>query len=192
MRPSSYIEINNFYTPTVYEKGAELCRMMHTLIGETAFRKAMDTYFDRFDGDAATVEDFVDCMADASGRDLSQFFIWYEQSGTPRLTVTTAYDAKNGVYDVSVSQVTLPTPGQREKKPLHMPLRIGLVGRDGHDLQLHLDGTGRSMIRSSSCIRKTKCSGFAMCWNDRFCRSTVALRHPSHCILMPPQRIYCF
>ena len=82
-RPSSYIEINNFYTPTVYEKGAEICRMMKTLIGEAAFRKAMDLYFDRHDGDAATVEDFVRCMADASGRNLDQFFKWYEQAGTP-------------------------------------------------------------------------------------------------------------
>ena len=83
VRPSSYIEINNFYTPTVYEKGAEICRMMQTLIGETAFRKAMDLYFERHDGEAATVEDFVRCMADASGRDLAQFFRWYEQAGTP-------------------------------------------------------------------------------------------------------------
>ncbi len=142
VRPSSYIEINNFYTPTVYEKGAELCRMLHTLIGENAFRKAMDLYFMRHDGEAATVEDFMTCMAEASGRDLSQFFVWYEQSGTPRIYVKTEHDAERALYEVTVSQDTPASPGQPDKKPLHMPLGIGLVGRDGTDLPLHLDGVG--------------------------------------------------
>ncbi len=142
VRPTSYIEINNFYTPTVYEKGAELCRMMHTLIGDAAFRKAMDIYFERFDGTAATVEDFVSCVAEASGRDLSQFFTWYEQAGTPRLDVRGVHHAANDIYEVTVSQVTPPTPGQDAKKPLHMPLRIGLIGNDGQDLALHLEGKG--------------------------------------------------
>ncbi len=142
VRPTSYIEINNFYTPTVYEKGAEICRMLHTLMGEAAFRKAMDIYFERHDGEAATVEDFVACMAEASRRDLTQFFKWYEQAGTPRLDVKSSHDAATGIYDVTISQVTAPTPGQAEKKPLHMPLRIGLVAQDGQDLPLMLDGTG--------------------------------------------------
>ena len=111
-RPNAYIEINNFYTPTVYEKGAEICRMMKTLIGEKAFRKAMDLYFERHDGEAATVEDFVRCMADASGRDLTQFFKWYEQAGTPHVKVTTHYDAKAKTFDLTLAQKTAPTPGQ--------------------------------------------------------------------------------
>jgi aminopeptidase N len=105
-RPSSYIEINNFYTPTVYEKGAEICRMMKTLIGDVAFRKAMDLYFKRHDGEAATVEDFVRCMADASGRDLKQFFTWYQQAGTPRLNVRGSYNASARTYDLTVAQST--------------------------------------------------------------------------------------
>jgi aminopeptidase N len=142
VRPTSYIEINNFYTPTVYEKGAEICRMLHTLMGDAAFRKAMDIYFVRHDGEAATVEDFVACMAEASGRDLAQFFTWYEQAGTPRVNVKGVHDAATGVYDVTISQVTAPTPGQDFKKPLHIPFRIGLVGQDGQDLPLILEGKG--------------------------------------------------
>ncbi len=141
-RPSSYIEINNFYTPTIYEKGAEICRMMHTLIGDVAFRKAMDLYFERHDGEAATVEDFVCCMADASGRDLSQFFTWYEQSGTPQISVTTKHDEAAETFDVSVSQSVVPTVDQPDKRPLHIPLAIGLLGADGNELPLHLEGTG--------------------------------------------------
>ena len=141
-RPSSYIEINNFYTPTVYEKGAEICRMMKTLIGDKAFRKAMDIYFERHDGEAATVEDFVACMADASGRDLSQFFKWYEQAGTPGVKVTTSYDQKNKTFDLTLEQKTVPTPGQAEKLPMHIPLRFGLVGTGGEDMPLDLEGVG--------------------------------------------------
>ncbi len=142
VRPESYIEINNFYTPTVYEKGAEICRMLHTLIGETAFREAMDIYFARHDGQAATVEDFIACMAEASGRDLAQFFLWYEQAGTPRLNIRGVYDAAENAYDVAIAQMTAPTPGQKEKRPLHMPLRIGLLAQDGQDLPLMLEGKG--------------------------------------------------
>ena len=142
-RPNSYIEINNFYTPTVYEKGAEICRMMKTLIGEAAFRKAMDIYFERHDGDAATVEDFVACMADASGRDLSQFFKWYEQAGTPHVGVSKRYDAKTQTFDVTLEQRTAPTPGQALKQPMQIPLGIGLVGRDGEDMVLDLEGVGK-------------------------------------------------
>ena len=142
VRPSSYIEINNFYTPTVYEKGAEICRMMKTLIGATAFRKAMDVYFARHDGEAATVEDFVACMADASGRDLSQFFTWYEQAGTPQVTAHGHYDAAGRNYELTIEQRTAATPGQAGKMPLHMPLGVGLVGPSGEDLPLDLEGTG--------------------------------------------------
>ena len=133
-RPSSYIEINNFYTATVYEKGAELCRMLHTLLGEKTFRKAMDLYFERHDGEAATVEDFVACMADASGRDLTQFFRWYEHAGTPHVTAHGEYDGDTKTYTLNVSQETDPTPGQDEKPPRQIPLVTGLVGPDGRDL----------------------------------------------------------
>ncbi len=141
-RPNSYIEINNFYTATVYEKGAEICRMMKTLIGEVTFRKAMDIYFERHDGEAATVENFVACMADASGRDLTQFFKWYEQAGTPRVAVTTNYDAKAKTFDLKLSQKTFPTPGQPEKQAMHIPFNLGLVGPDGSDMALDLEGVG--------------------------------------------------
>ncbi len=141
-RPSSYIEINNFYTPTVYEKGAEICRMMQTLIGKDTFRKAMDLYFARHDGEAATVEDFVQCMADASGRDLAQFFTWYEQAGTPHVIAEGAFDAATRTYTLTLEQRTSPTPGQSEKVPLHIPLGIGLVAADGEDIALDLEGVG--------------------------------------------------
>ncbi len=142
VRPSSYIEINNFYTPTVYEKGAELCRMMQTLIGAAAFRKAMDFYFERHDGEAATVEDFVTCMADASGRDMAPFFRWYEQAGTPQVIAECHYDAGRKTFDLTLEQRTLPTPGQSEKVPLPIPQALGLVGPDGEDMPLDLDGVG--------------------------------------------------
>ena len=142
VRPSSYIEINNFYTPTVYEKGAEICRMMKALIGGTAFRKAMDLYFARHDGEAATVEDFVTCMAEASGRDLTQFFAWYEQAGTPQVIAEGHYDQKARTFDLTLEQRTGATPGQPEKMPLQIPLGIGLVGPDGEDMPLDLEGTG--------------------------------------------------
>ncbi len=142
VRPSSYIEINNFYTATVYEKGAELCRMMKSLIGPVAFRKAMDLYFTRHDGDAATVEDFVRCMADASGRDLTHFSKWYEQSGTPVVTVKTRHDAAKKVFEVTLAQETPPTNDQKNKVPLHIPLGLGLVDEKGNDLALHLEGVG--------------------------------------------------
>ncbi len=142
VRPASYIEINNFYTPTVYEKGAELCRMMKTLIGEAAFHKAMDLYFARHDGEAATVEKFVQCMADASGRDFGQFFRWYEQAGTPRVTAKGRYDPARKTYELTLEQTTMPTPGQTAKLPLHIPLGLGLVGPDGRDMPLDLEGVG--------------------------------------------------
>ncbi len=142
VRPTSYIEINNFYTATVYEKGAELCRMMQCLIGEQAFRKAMDLYFDRHDGEAATVEDFVRCMADASGRDMSQFFRWYEQSGTPEVIASGKYDPDALTYDLTLRQVTAATPGQPHKQPFVIPLQLGLVGSDGTDMPLDLADVG--------------------------------------------------
>ena len=134
VRPASYIEINNFYTATVYEKGAELVRMIRTLIGAGAFRGGMDLYFSRHDGQAVTCDDFVRAMADASGADLSQFKRWYEQAGTPVVEVETEHDAATGRYEMTVRQSCPPTPGQDEKLPFHIPLAIGLVAPDGGDL----------------------------------------------------------
>jgi aminopeptidase N len=139
VRPESYIEINNFYTPTVYEKGAELCRMLLTLVGREGFRAAMNLFFERHDGQAATVEDFLRCMADASGRDLSHFAKWYEQAGTPVVDVSTRYDEAAREFTVTLKQHTPATPGAENKVALHMPLRLGLLGSNGNDLPLDVD-----------------------------------------------------
>ena len=138
MRPDRYIEINNFYTATVYEKGAELVRMLQTLLGREGFRKGMDLYFERHDGQAATVEDFVACFEDATGKDLEQFMTWYSQAGTPELVCQLKYDARAKTADLTVAQVLPPTPGEPKKKPLHIPLRLGLLGGNGQDLALTL------------------------------------------------------
>jgi len=134
VRPSSYIEINNFYTTTVYEKGAEVVRMIRTLIGAAAFRRGMDLYFQRHDGQAVTCDDFVRAMADASGADLSQFKRWYDQAGTPVLDVESEYDEEREHYALTVRQSCPPTPGQETKLPFHIPLAVGLVAPDGWDM----------------------------------------------------------
>ncbi|MFN3231938.1 MAG: aminopeptidase N [Alphaproteobacteria bacterium] len=140
VRPESYIEINNFYTSTVYEKGAEVIRMMHTLLGAENFRKGMDLYFERHDGTAATVEDFAGAMQDASGIDLTHFRRWYSQAGTPHLEVRGEHDANAGTYALTVRQKTKPTPGQPQKDPLHIPLALGLLDPQGEQLPLTLQG----------------------------------------------------
>ena len=140
VRPDSYIEINNFYTVTVYEKGAEVVRMQHNLLGAEGYRKATDLYFERHDGQAVTTDDFVQCMADASGKDLEQFKRWYSQAGTPELQVTGSYDHENKSYTLVVEQSCPPTPGQERKLPYHIPFAIGLLDRDGNDLPLQLAG----------------------------------------------------
>jgi aminopeptidase N len=131
VRPTQYREINNFYTATVYEKGAEIVRMLKTLLGEADFRRGMDLYFDRCDGSAATVEDFLAAFADATGRDLSQFARWYAQAGTPHVTVTGAYDEGARTYRLDFTQTTPPTPGQPSKEPVVIPVAFGLVSPDG-------------------------------------------------------------
>jgi len=138
--PDSYMEISNFYTLTVYEKGAEVVRMMHTLLGAEGFRKGSDLYFERHDGQAVTCEDFIRAMEDANGVDLGQFRRWYSQAGTPVLEVTDAYDEASGNYALTVRQSCPPTPGQEKKLPFHIPLAMGLLGADGNDLPL--DATG--------------------------------------------------
>ncbi len=142
VRPESYVEINNFYTTTVYEKGAEVIRMLHTLIGEAAFQAGMRLYFERHDGQAVTCEDFVAAMADASGRDLDQFRRWYRQAGTPRLDVRGDYDAGAQRYTLTVRQSTPPTPGQSAKEPLLIPLALGLLDPAGRELPVRLAGEG--------------------------------------------------
>ncbi|MEM7635477.1 MAG: aminopeptidase N [Pseudomonadota bacterium] len=139
VRPQSYIEINNFYTATVYEKGAEVVRMFKTLLGAENFAKALNIYFDRHDGDAATVEDFATCMEDASGRDLKQFFNWYNHAGTPSVTARLDWDQAAGTATLAVTQALSPTPGQSEKPDMHIPLATGLIGPDGVDMKLVLD-----------------------------------------------------
>lgn len=134
VRPDSYMEINNFYTATVYEKGAELIRMMHTLLGAEGYRKGIDLYFDRHDGQAVTCDDFAKAMEDANEVDLSQLKIWYSQAGTPSLSWRGEHDTEAKQFRLTVSQKTAPTPGQPDKVALHMPIAIGLLGRDGREL----------------------------------------------------------
>ena len=135
VRPRAYKEINNFYTPTVYEKGAEVIRMLKVLIGDDAFKRGMDLYFERCDGTAATIEEFLACFAESSGRDLSHFARWYEQAGTPAIVASGRYDAAEQRYTLDLAQSTPPTPGQSEKEPMVLPVRLGLVGTEG-DLPL--------------------------------------------------------
>ncbi|WP_017430675.1 aminopeptidase N [Vreelandella jeotgali] len=141
VRPESYLEITNFYTLTVYEKGAEVVRMLKNLVGEDAFRRGSDLYFARFDGQAVTIEDFVGCMAEVSGQNLDQFMRWYQQAGTPEIDAHGEYDYVNGEYRLTLRQRTPVTAGQQAPEPLHVPVRMGLIGtRSGHDLTLTLDG----------------------------------------------------
>ncbi len=145
IRPASYVEINNFYTRTVYEKGAEVVRMIHTLIGEEAFRRGLEIYFERHDGSAVTCEDFVAAMAAASGRDFAQFFRWYEQAGTPRLAVEGGFDPAARRYTLTLRQHTPPTPGQAVKHPFHLPVRLGLLDPAGEPLPLRLEGEAEAV-----------------------------------------------
>jgi aminopeptidase N len=138
VRPDSYIEINNFYTATVYEKGAEVVRMIHTLLGPDGFRKGVDLYFERHDGQAVTCNDFVAAMADATGTDLSQFRRWYAQAGTPKLKVEGRYDTASRTYEMTFHQS--PAPGHDTSELLHIPVSVGLLDAEGQDMPLRLDG----------------------------------------------------
>ncbi|MCR5872945.1 aminopeptidase N [Phenylobacterium sp. J426] len=140
VRPSSYLKIDNFYTATIYEKGSEVIRMLRTLIGPDAFRSGMDLYFDRWDGHATTVEEFIRCFEEASGRDLSDFFAWYEQAGTPRVTLTTRYDEGARAVTLDLAQETPPTPGQPAKRALPIPVTVGLLDLDGRVQAFERDG----------------------------------------------------
>jgi aminopeptidase N len=153
VRPETYKEINNFYTATVYEKGSEVVRMVQTLIGKEKFRAGMDLYFARHDGEAATVEQFIQCFADASGRDMSAFMRWYSQAGTPEVTASGRYDAAQKTYTLSLGQTLAPTPGQPDKEPMVIPLVTGLVGKDGRDLPLTLS-SGEKIERGVLVLRE--------------------------------------
>jgi len=134
VRPESYQEINNFYTVTIYNKGAEVIRMIHTLLGAKAFRKGMDLYIKRHDGQAATCDDFVAAMSDSSGEALDQFKYWYSQSGTPLLKVEGEWDSSSNEYRLTIIQNCPETSGQKEKFPFHLPVAVGLLGLEGKDL----------------------------------------------------------
>ena len=144
VQPQSYIAIDNFYTATVYEKGSEVIGMLKTLVGDENYRKSTDLYFARHDGQAATVDDWVKCFEDASGRDLSQFRLWYRQSGTPVIEASGVYDAKAKTYALTLKQSLGPTPNQPTKKPMDIPVRLGLMGASGQALPLTLDGENKS------------------------------------------------
>src|SRR6185295_12273104 len=145
-RPAVYHEISNFYTSTIYEKGAEVVRMLKTTLGPAGFRQGMDLYFARHDGHAATVDQFIQCFAEANNIDLTQFMRWYAQAGTPEVMASGSYDAKAQSYRLEVAQAVPPTPGQPVKEPMVIPLAIGLVGPGGRDMSLSLHD-GRSVVR---------------------------------------------
>jgi aminopeptidase N len=140
VRPSSYLKIDNFYTATIYEKGAEVIRMLRTLIGADKFREGMDLYFDRWDGHATTVEEFIRCFADVTGRDLSNFFAWYEQAGTPKVSIAHSYDEEARTLRLDLTQETPPTPGQPTKRALPTPVTVGLLDAEGRTLAFERDG----------------------------------------------------
>ncbi len=140
VRPESYMEINNFYTLTVYEKGAEVVRMQHNLLGPESYREATDLYFERHDGQAVTTDDFVRCMEDASGRDLTQFRRWYSQAGTPGVHAESNYDENTQVFELVLRQDAPKNPVKSASQPLHIPVAVGLLDEQGRDLPLHLEG----------------------------------------------------
>ncbi|MFN2348967.1 MAG: aminopeptidase N [Thioalkalivibrio sp.] len=144
VRPQSYMEINNFYTMTVYEKGAEVVRMIQTLLGREGFRRGMDLYFERHDGQAVTTDDFVRAMEDATARDLTQFRRWYDQAGTPVIEAAGDYDAAHQRYRLTLRQSTPATPGQADKLPLHIPLAMALLDGQGREIPLRLEGEAKA------------------------------------------------
>ena len=154
--PESYIEMGNFYTLTVYNKGAEVVRMLYRLLGANGFRHGMDLYFTRFDGHAVTTDDFVRAMSDANHIDLEQFKRWYSQAGTPVLEVEWKYDAYYQTLTLYVTQSCPPTPGQPEKLPLHLPLAMTLLDDKGNEIPLNLAGGERSPNTDEFVLNITK------------------------------------
>ena len=157
VRPDSYVEISNFYTVTIYEKGAEVVRMMQTLVGRSGFAKGMTLYFERHDGQAVTCDDFAQAIADANptsdlARLLPQFKRWYSQAGTPRVTAQGVYDAAASTYTLTLSQSCAPTTGQPSKEPFVIPVALGLLGSDGHDLPLQLAGDSSTGVTCRTLV----------------------------------------
>ena len=145
VQPDAYMEINNFYTLTVYEKGAEIIGMYHTLLGQELYRQATDLYFDRHDGQAVTIEEFVKAMEDVSGRDLTQFRRWYKQAGTPTLSVHAEYDSRAKTYRLQFIQNCPATPGQKDKLPFVIPVKLGLLGKQG-ELPVNAAGDNETVV----------------------------------------------
>ncbi len=156
VRPDSYIEINNFYTSTVYEKGAEVVRMIHTLLGADGFRTGMDLYFQRHDGEAVTTDDFVKCMEDASHFDLTQFRRWYSQAGTPELKLHTEYDAQQQRLTINITQHCAPTPGQPNKHVFHIPVRLALLDEDGQAISLRMEPSDTADVPTETLLQLTE------------------------------------
>ncbi|WP_445363654.1 aminopeptidase N [Microbulbifer sp. ANSA003] len=161
IRPDSYIEISNFYTLTIYEKGAEVVRMIHTLLGAEGFRKGSDLYFQQHDGCAVTCEDFVKAMEDANKVELKQFRNWYSQAGTPILDVTDSFNETDGTYSLTIRQSCPSSPGQEEKLPFHLPIRIGLLGADGAELVLNEQGDTETVLQLTEDEQSFEFSGLA-------------------------------
>ncbi|MBX9747906.1 MAG: aminopeptidase N [Hyphomonadaceae bacterium] len=156
VRPASYQKIDNFYTATVYEKGGEVIRMLKRILGAETFDRGMQLYFERRDGTASTVEDFIGCFEEASGRDLSRFMGWYEQAGTPALSAHGVYDAASKTYALTLAQRTAPTPGQPTKKPLPIPLQIGFITRDGAVLSAKAEGDTETLSEHRALLEEAE------------------------------------
>jgi len=160
IRPDHYVEINNFYTATVYQKGASIIRMFHTLLGESSFQKGIKLYFERHDGQAVSCDDFLAAMEDANDINLARFARWYSQSGTPQVTVTDHYDAATRKYTLTLRQYTPPSPGQAEKQPLVLPFALALLKPDGGELSLQLEGEEEGVATSRLLIAENEVQAF--------------------------------
>ncbi len=156
VRPESYVEINNFYTVTIYNKGAEVVRMLAHLVGDEGFRRGTDLYFERHDGQAVTTDDFVAAIEDSNDADFSLFRNWYRQAGTPLLDINHEYDAQAQRLRLTVKQSCPSTPGQEQKQPFHIPLAIGLLDKDGNDLPLQLRGEGAAVGGGTRVLHVTE------------------------------------
>ena len=152
VRPASFIEISNFYTVTIYEKGAEVVGMIKTIVGDIGFRKGTDLYFDRHDGQAVTTDDFVKAIEDANGVDLTQFKRWYSQAGTPQLNIATEYDSTGQRYTLTINQHCEASPGQRHKEAFHIPVALGLLDKKGNIIQMQLDGEAASNVSETRIL----------------------------------------
>ena len=152
VRPASFIEISNFYTVTIYEKGAEVVGMIKTIVGDIGFRKGTDLYFDRHDGQAVTTDDFVKAIEDANRVDLTQFKRWYSQAGTPQLNIATEYDSTGQCYTLTINQHCEATPGQRHKEAFHIPVALGLLDKKGNIIQMQLDGEAASNVSETRIL----------------------------------------